>query len=69
MIKNKENLDAKYWSKHLPFEFDITKWEQKQLRDYFLNELNMSKEHDLDFKSNEIKLLVDFCRRITYILS
>jgi|SaaInlStandDraft_1057018.scaffolds.fasta_scaffold43128_3 hypothetical protein len=69
MIRNKENLDYKYWGNHLPFEFEITHWEKKQLRDYFINELKMSNEHELDFESNEIKLIVDICRRITYNLS
>ena len=41
MIRNKENLDYKYWGNHLPFEFEITHWEKKQLRDYFINELKM----------------------------
>ena len=55
MIVNKENLDFKYWCKQLPVDFEITPWERKQLTNFFIIELKMIHDHELDFQSNELK--------------
>lgn len=68
MIHGNENLDFDYWSKHNP-NIEITPWERKLLRDYFINDLGMIPDHDLDFQTNQIKLLIDFGRRMCYSLS
>ena len=69
MIVNKENLDFKYWCKQLPVDFEITSWERKQLTNFFIIELKMIHDHELDFQSNELKLIVDIQRRMNYFLS
>lgn len=68
MIQGNENLDFNYWSKHNP-NIEITPWERKLLREYFINDLGMIPDHDLDFQTNQIKLLIDFGRRMCYSLS
>lgn len=69
MIRKKENLDFKYWCKQLPVDFEITPWERKQLTNFFIIELKMTHDHELDFQSNELKLIVDIQRRMNYFLS
>lgn len=69
MISGKEKLDINYWCKHIPMDIEITPWERKQLTIYFIEDLRMSRSHELDFNSNQLKLLVDYSRKQNYILS
>lgn len=69
MIIEEENLDFEYWSDHLPEDFQLTPWERKKVREYFLTELRMSTEHELDYDSRKLKLMVDFYRWMSYLLS
>ena len=69
MIRKKENLDFKYWCKQLPVDFEITPWERQLLREYFIEDLGMKPDHDLDFQSKQLKLIIDFGRRMNYFLS
>ena len=69
MIRGKENLDIKYWSRHIPTEFEITPWERELLREYYLKDLGMISEQELDYQSKELKLMIDFGRRMNYFLS
>lgn len=69
MIRGKENLGFEYWSNHNPNKFEITPWERQQLREYFIDELGMKRDHKLDYHSKQLKLLIDFSRRMNYFLS
>ena len=69
MIRGKENLDIKYWSRNIPSNLEITSWERKQIREYFIEELGMTDDLELDFQSTQLKLVVDVYRRISYNLS
>ena len=69
MIRGKENLDIKYWCRHIPSNLEITPWERKQIREYFIEELVMTDDLELDFQSTQLKLVVDVYRRISYNLS
>lgn len=69
MILNKENLDFKYWINHLPFDFEITPWERKIIREYFVVDLNMPHEYQIDWDCNQIKFIVDLSRFFYYNLS
>ncbi len=69
MIQNKENLDFKYWSKHLPMDFEINPLERKQLYDYFTKELRMLEDHKLNFQSPQLKLIVNIHRIMNKNLS
>jgi hypothetical protein len=69
MIRGKGNLGFNYWSNHRPNNFEITPWERQQLREYFLQDLGMIPEQELDYQSKELKLMIDFGRRMNYFLS
>ena len=69
MIRGKENLGFNYWCRQLPTEFEITPWERQQLREYFVNDLGMIPDQELDYQSNQLKFLIDFGRRMNYFLS
>jgi len=69
MIRGKENLGYDYWCRHLPTKFEITPWERQQLREYFVQDLGMIPDQELDYQSNQLKLLIDFGRRMNYFLS
>ena len=69
MIRGKGNLGCNYWCNHLPTDFEITPWEREMLREYYLKDLGMIPEQDLDYQSKELKLLIDFGRRMNYFLS
>jgi hypothetical protein len=69
MILGKEKLDINYWSKHLPMEIEITPWERKQLNQYFIEDLCMSNDHNLDFDSDQLKMMIDYSRKQSYNLS
>ena len=69
MIRGKGNLGFNYWSNHQPNNFEITMWERQLLREYFIEDLGMTQDHDLDFQSKELKLMIDFGRRMNYFLS
>lgn len=69
MIRGNENLGFDYWCRHLPTEFEITPWERQQLREYFLQDLGMVPDQELDYQSDQLKLLIDFGRRMNYFLS
>lgn len=68
MIKGKENLDFNYWSKHNP-NIEITPWERKLLREFFTEDYGMIPDHKLDYQSSQLKLMIDFGRRMSYSLS
>jgi hypothetical protein len=51
MIRGKGNLGFNYWSNHRPNNFEITPWERQQLREYFLQDLGMIPEQELDYQS------------------
>jgi hypothetical protein len=69
MIRGKGNLGCNYWCKHLPTKFEITPWERQQLREYFVEDLGMISDQELDYQSDQLKLLIDFGRRMNYFLS
>ena len=69
MIRGKGNLGCNYWCNHLPTEFEITPWERELLREYYLQDLGMIPEQELDYQSKELKLMIDFGRRMNYFLS
>ena len=69
MIRGKENLGFDYWCNHLPTDFEITPWERELLREYQLKDLGMIPEQELDYESKELKLMIDFGRRMNYFLS
>ena len=69
MIRGKENLDYRYWGRQIPSNLEITPWERKQIREYFIEELGMTDDLELDFQSTQLKLVVDVYRRISYNLS
>jgi hypothetical protein len=69
MIRGNENLGFNYWCKHLPTKFEITPWERQQLREYFVEDLGMVPDQELDYQSDQLKLLIDFGRRMNYFLS
>ena len=69
MIRGKGNLGCNYWCNHLPTEFEITPWERELLREYYLQDLGMISEQELDYQSKELKLMIDFGRRMNYFLS
>ena len=69
MIRGKENLGFDYWCRHLPTEFEITPWERQQLREYFVQDLGMIHDQELDYQSDQLKFLIDFGRRMNYFLS
>jgi hypothetical protein len=69
MIRGKENLGFDYWCNHLPTDFEITPWERELLREYYLKDLRMIPEQELDYQSKELKLMIDFGRRMNYFLS
>ena len=69
MIRGKENLGFDYWCNHLPTDFEITPWERELLREYYLKDLRMIPEQELDYQSKELKLIIDFGRRMNYFLS
>ena len=69
MIRGKGNLGCNYWCNHLPTEFEITPWERELLREYYLKDLRMIPEQELDYQSKELKLMIDFGRRMNYFLS
>lgn len=69
MIRGNENLGFDYWSNHNPNNLEITPWERKQLREYFIDDLGMIQDHELDYQSKQLKLLIDFSRKINYSLS
>ena len=50
MIRGKGNLGFNYWSNHQPNNFEITPWERQQLREYFVQDLGMIPEQELDFQ-------------------
>lgn len=68
MIRGKENFDIKYWSNHIQ-NIEITHWERKILREFFTEDLGMIPDHELDFQSNQLKLMIDFGRKMCYYLS
>ena len=69
MIRGKENSGFNYWCNHLPTKFEITPWERQQLREYFVEDLGMISDQELDYQSDQLKLLIDFGRRMNYFLS
>ena len=69
MIRGKGNLGCNYWCNHLPTEFEITPCERELLREYYLKDLGMIPEQELDYQSKELKLMIDFGRRMNYFLS
>ncbi|MDA9584836.1 hypothetical protein N9R63_03540 [Flavobacteriaceae bacterium] len=69
MIRGKGNLGCNYWCNHLPTDFEITPWERELLREYYLKDLRMIPEQELDYQSKELKLMIDFGRRMNYFLS
>ena len=69
MIKGKENLGFDYWCNHLPTKIEITPWERQQLREFFVNDLGLIPDQELDFQSKQLQLLIDFVRRMNYFLS
>ena len=69
MIRGKGNLGCNYWCNHLPTDFEITLWERELLREYYLKDLGMISEQELDYQSKELKLMIDFGRRMNYFLS
>ena len=69
MIIGEENLDFNYWGKHLPFNIEPTPWERKIIREYFVVDLNMPHEYQIDWDCNQIKLIVDLSRFFNYNLS
>ena len=69
MIRGKENLGFDYWCNYLPTDFEITPWERELLREYYLKDLRMIPEQELDYQSKELKLIIDFGRRMNYFLS
>lgn len=69
MIRGKGNLGCNYWCNHLPTDFEITPWERELLREYYLQDLGMIPEQELDYQSKELKLMIDFGRRMNYFLS
>ena len=69
MIRGKGNLGFNYWSNHRPNNFEITPWERQLLREYFIEDLGMKPDHDLDFQSKQLKFMIDFGRRMNYFLS
>ena len=69
MIRGKGNLGCNYWCNHLPTEFEITPWERELLHEYYLKDLGMISEQELDYQSKELKLMIDFGRRMNYFLS
>ena len=69
MIIGEENLDFNYWGKHLPFNIKLTPWEKKIIREYFIVELKMSPDHQIDWESKQIKIMVDLSRFFNYNLS
>ena len=69
MIRGKGNLGCNYWCNHLPTKFEITPWERQQLKEYFVKDLGMISDQELDYQSDQLKLLIDFVRRMNYFLS
>lgn len=65
MIRGREGLNFKYYSKFLNKDFELTEWEKRVVERYFRNELNILSEQEIDFKSPEVLLLVDLIRFIT----
>lgn len=65
MIRGREGLNFKYYSKFLNKDFELTEWEKRVVERYFRNELNILSEQEIDFKSPEVLLLVDIIRFIT----
>ena len=68
MIRGKENLGFNIGATP-SYEFEITPWEREQLREYYLEDLGMIPEQELDLQSKELKLMIDFGRRMNYFLS
>lgn len=62
MIKGREGLNFKYYSKYLCKDFELTEWEKRVVKRYFRNELNILSEQEIDFKSPEILMIVDIIR-------
>jgi hypothetical protein len=62
MIRGREGLNFKYYSKFLNKDFELTEWEKRVVERYFRNELNILSEQEIDFTSKEILLLVDMIR-------
>lgn len=65
MIRGREGLNFKYYSKFLNKDFELSEWEKRVVERYFRNELNILSEQEIDFKSPEVLLLVDIIRFIT----
>ena len=69
MIRGKGNLGCNYWCNHLPTEFEITPWERELLREYYLQDLGMIPEQELDYQSKElIKLSLMICKHLVWEL-
>jgi len=62
MIKGREGLNFKYYSKYLCKDFELTEWEKRVVEIYFRKELNILSEQNIDFKSPEILMIVDIIR-------
>ena len=69
MIIGEENLNFNYWGKHLPFNIEPTPWERKIIREYFVVELKMPPDHQIDWDCKQIKFIVDLSRFFNYNLS
>jgi hypothetical protein len=62
MIKGKSKLNVCYYSKLLNRDFELSLWEKKIIEKYFREEIGILPEHNIDFESPEILLIVDLMR-------
>ena len=62
MIKGSEELNLKYFSKYQLVRFKLSPFEERMVDDYFREELNILPDHQIDFQSQEVLLIIDFLR-------
>jgi hypothetical protein len=62
MIKGKSKLNVCYYSKHLNRNFSLSLLEKKIIEKYFREEIGILPNHNIDFESPEILLIVDLMR-------
>lgn len=62
MIKGREELNLKYFSKHRLSKFNLSRFEERMVEDYFREELNILPDQQIDFQSLEVLLIIDFLR-------
>ena len=62
MIKGREELNLKYFSKYRLSKFNLSRFEERMVEDYFREELNILPDQQIDFQSLEVLLIIDFLR-------